>query len=186
MFLEIKSTTCDLWWDVLTIELPAICCTKATSAQNNAGKLRGQHDRSSVNLGGQIHNLGGQPFFPLTLYIIHKSIHFLICTESETKIFGRFFGILYRCRHWRFQLNGYVTPCVWTIKECRKSDDINIISLKLEQSSWQPVSDFGGSNRENGGHWPLNPHYFERWYKRSPSMWSKMNAKLAHPGELWG
>ena len=41
------------------------------SSQNNAGKLGGQHDRSSVNLGGQIHNLRGQPFFPLNLYIIY-------------------------------------------------------------------------------------------------------------------
>ena len=56
-----------------------------SSAQNNTGKLGVQHDRSSVNLGGQIHNLGGQPFSPRNLYIIHKSIHFLICTESETK-----------------------------------------------------------------------------------------------------
>ena len=32
----------------------------------------GQHDRSRVNLCGQIHNLGGQPFSPLNLYIIQK------------------------------------------------------------------------------------------------------------------
>ena len=63
------------------------------SARNNAGKLRGQHDRSSVNLGGVRYTIWGVNHFPLSICTLYtKAFISWFAQKVKQKIFERFFG----------------------------------------------------------------------------------------------